>query len=93
MENVVSQIVQGEAPVLAFTPAQLQSLQKGVAIFTDTETKDAYSELKKVAHGRPMPVIVEYYKGIYDSGKMTASQKAIFVRLTLGATVQVVKQK
>jgi hypothetical protein len=92
MESLVPQILQAEAPALAFTPDQPILLRKGNPIFTDAETKAAYSKLKNAAHGRPMPVIVEYYKRVCDGGKMTALQQAIFVRLTLDIAAKTEKQ-
>lgn len=91
VHNVVSLIIVESPGAFSFTPEQMELLKKGAPLFTDTETKAAYTKLKDVAKGRPMPVVVEFYKSIYDSGKMNAGEPAIFVRLTLAAEAKTSK--
>jgi hypothetical protein len=82
-DDLASQVLQQQGSALSFTPDQIHLLQENERVFTDAETKNAYAKLKGAAHGRPMPVVVEFYKSIFDSGKMNPVEQAIFVKLAL----------
>ena len=85
-DTLVFQVIHDDGEALLFKPDEIQSLEKGHALFTVAQTKAAYAGLKETARSRPMPVLVEFYKKIYDAGKMQPTQQAIFVKLMLVIT-------
>jgi hypothetical protein len=64
------------------TPAQLETLRGGQCPFTDDQIRQAYTDLKTLAAGKPMPDIVEFYKQKFDGGQLNAAQKTIFCDLS-----------
>ena len=91
-DKYASQTTQAYPTAFSFTADELKSLHKNLSLFTDAEVKAAYSRLKSAAQSRPMPVVVEFYKTIYDSGKMNAIEQAIFVKLTLSIAAKTEKE-
>jgi hypothetical protein len=90
-DTLASQVLQQQGSALSFTPDQIHSLQTNQKVFTDAECKAAYGKLKDAANGRPMPVMVEFYKSIFDSGKINPVEQAIFVKLTLAIAARTSK--
>ena len=68
----------------AFTldPRQTEALRAGQCPFSDDQLMQKYSQLKQLAGGKPMPLLVEFYRKRFERGELTPVQKTLYFTLT-----------
>lgn len=78
---------------LEFGQHELTKFDKGQCPYSDKEIQKAFVELRKEARGRPLPVLAEFYQGLFASGSLNGKQKTIYYRLLLAMIVNTKNQQ
>ena len=81
--SMADQAIKQHPTAFDYTAEEIDGFKSDRILYTDTQIKELYNELKTLANGRPMPVLTEMYFKLFDSGSLTPKQKIVFQKLTL----------